>query len=135
MGPHVNEIAGWVLIGLGFATGGLMGLFFLRPGWLGGYDDPRRRLVRLGHIALVMLGVLNVLFALSAPRLGWEAWLVPTASWLWLVGAILMPSVCALSAWRRSLKHLFALPVLALGAGVTLTWLGLIAGRLAQGGA
>jgi hypothetical protein len=58
--------AGWVLVLLGLASGLFLGLGFHLDHFLGGYTSLRRRLVRLGHIALVALGALNVLWALSA---------------------------------------------------------------------
>ena len=63
--PHVlNWQFGWLLVLAAFATGAVMGLSFHREDFLGGYDSFRRRLVRLGHIALAALGMMNVLFAL-----------------------------------------------------------------------
>ena len=47
-------------------------------------------------------------------RMGWSGAPPPAAgvaSALLCAGAVLMPAVCALSAWRRPLRHLFALPV------------------------
>jgi hypothetical protein len=48
---------------LAFATGAGLGLFFHRDDFLGGYNSFRRRIVRLGHIALAALGMLNVIFS------------------------------------------------------------------------
>ena len=39
----------------------------------------------------------------------------------WMVGAVAMPTVCFLTAWRRPFRHLFALPVTALLAAVVAT--------------
>lgn len=62
----LNRQAGWSLILCGFVSGSLLGLGFHRAEFLGGYGSFRRRLLRLGHIALVALGMLNVLFSVSA---------------------------------------------------------------------
>ncbi len=106
--------AGWSLILAGFAGGALIGLRFHREEFLGGYSSLRRRLVRLGHIALVALGLLNLAYAL-APTLGVAArWPGPGGAALF-AGGIAMPAVCFLAAWRPVFRHLFFLPVLLLG--------------------
>jgi hypothetical protein len=101
--------AGWGLILLGFASGALLGLGFHRPDFAGGYASLRRRLLRLGHVALVALGALNLLAA-GAPA-GASS---PTGGALLLAGSLAMPAVTFLTAWRSSFRAAFALPVLAL---------------------
>ncbi len=120
----LNEIFGWLWISVGFASGALLGLRFDADGWLGGYGDLRRRLLRLGHIACVALGMVNVLFAQSTLRQGLSPPVLETVSWLLLAGAVLMPVSCVLMAWRRGFKPLFAVPALALLAGTVLLALG-----------
>ena len=105
----------------GAVTGALMGLFFHRETWLGGYGSFPRRMIRLGHIACFGLGLINILFALTA------ATLAPTpaaaiASSLLVVGMVTMPLTCFLTAWRKLFRHFFFIP-----AGSTL---GGIAGLL-----
>src|SRR5512137_2105253 len=99
----MNWIAGWILILLGFAVGAGLGLFFHRDGFLGGYTAFPRRMLRLGHIALVALGMLNVIVAVAGHA---SPWLV--------AGGVLMPATCFLTAWRRICRHLFFLPVASL---------------------
>ena len=108
--------AGWALILLGFASGALLGLGFHRPDFAGGYGSLRRRLLRLGHVALVALGMLNLLAARGAG--------CPPGGALLLVGSVLMPATCFLSAWRSAARHLFAAPVLALVAAAVCFLLG-----------
>ena len=116
----VNWWAGWSLLLLGFVVGAVIGLQHHREEFLGGYTTFRRRMVRLGHISLAALGMVNILYALSpwpppgAPGSG-------LASLLYVVGGVLMPTVCFLSAWSKPLRHLFALPVSALFTAVVLT--------------
>lgn len=110
----MNFTAGWWLILAGFATGALMGLGFHRENFLGGYGSFRRRLARLGHIALAALGGLNVLYGLSPT----PAQALPGQ--LLLAGGIAMPAVCFLSAWKPGFRHLFFVPVTLLFAGVAL---------------
>jgi hypothetical protein len=115
--------AGWSLVIVGFLSGTFLGLGFAREDFLGGYPSWRRRLVRLGHIACVMLGVLQMLFALSPAASAPHAML--TAEF-WLAGSVSMPVVCWLAAWRQPLRALFFVPVLSLLAGSTLTILGVL---------
>lgn len=118
----LNAAFGWLWITLGFATGALLGLRFARDGWLGGYDSWPRRMLRLGHVAMVALGALNVLFALSVPHVALAAWERQVASLAFVAGGVLMPLVCGLAAWHKPLRHLFVLPVASLlTAGITLT--------------
>lgn len=114
----VNQSFGWLWIHLGIVTGMLLGMFFLRPGFLGGYASPRRRLVRLGHISFIGMGVINVLFGLSVPEI--TARNLEVASVALIVAAASMPLVCGLVAWRPLFFALFVVPVTAalLGTGV-----------------
>src|SRR5262245_36059560 len=88
----VNWYAGWSMLLAAFVTGAGIGLFFHREDFWGGYASYRRRIVRLGHIALAALGIVNVVFGLSP----WPAADDPqcvVASLGWLVGGITMPLV------------------------------------------
>lgn len=122
--PHpFNWNLGWLLVLTAFVTGALIGLGFHREDFLGGYTSFPRRLLRLGHIALAALGMMNVLFSLSP-------WPVPgtllasAASVCFAVGGITMPAVCFLTAWRSGFRHLFAVPVVSLLLAVAFTWFG-----------
>ena len=105
----LNWYAGWSLILAGVVSGVGLGLFFHRADFLGGYASFRRRLVRLGHIAFMALGMLNLIVAVSAHD-----------SALLVAGGVLMPVVCFLTAWKEKCRHLFFLPVLTLVAAVIL---------------
>ena len=119
---ELNLKAAWVAILLGALLGGLQGLFFHREQWLGGYGSWPRRLMRLGHIAFLGTGLLNLAFALSVEYHRLPA-VPPLASGLLVVGGVTMPTVCFLAAWRDRLRHLFAVPVLSLIGGVAdLLW-------------
>jgi hypothetical protein len=122
--PHaLNFTAGWWLILAAFASGAAIGMGFHREDFLGGYGSFRRRLLRLGHIAFAALGVLNVVYGLSpAPAGGGARALLPGV--LLVAGAVTMPLVCFLSAWRPSFRHFFIVPVAALMAAVGLIILG-----------
>jgi len=120
----LNFTAGWGLIVLSFLVGAIIGLGFHREDFLGGYVSFRRRLLRLGHIALVALGMLNILYSFS-PIPAADA---PFAAWpgrFLIAGAIAMPTVCFLSAWKRPARHLFFIPVtLLLTAAVLMFYFG-----------
>ena len=118
---HPNcYMLGWLLILLGFLSGAILGLGFHGDDFLGGYNSFRRRLLRLGHIALVALGALNVLASVTVPVRAYSS----IACALLIGGAISMPGVCFLSAWKTSFRHLFFIPVLCLAGGVVLILLG-----------
>jgi hypothetical protein len=120
--PHpFNWAAGWGFVLAAFLSGAGIGMFFHRDGFLGGYASYPRRMLRLGHIALAALGMMNVLFALSPLPTGRAT---SVASGLFLAGAVLMPAVCFLAAWRKPLRHLFFLPVAALVLAVVFTLVG-----------
>jgi hypothetical protein len=112
--------SGWTLVLLGLLGGALLGLRFDREGFLGGYTSLRRRLVRLGHVACVMLGILQMLVALSPAAA--SSGVLASACWiLWRAGSYAMPLVCFLVAWRPKLRQLFALPVACLIAAASAT--------------
>lgn len=122
MAGTTNLLFGWGSILAGFLTGAVSGLSFWREEWLGGYSSWRRRMVRLAHISFFGLGLINIAFALSLPPLGLSAaagalrWSSP----LLIIGNVAMPTVCYLSAWRMSWRHLFAVPVASVMLGVIL---------------
>ena len=119
--PHsLNWTFGWWLILSGFSTGAGIGLFFHRDEFLGGYNSFRRRLLRLGHIAQVALGLLNVLYGVSPWPLSGD-WHTDAASVAFICGGISMPSVCFLTAWKKPFRHLFFIPVVSLILAVLFT--------------
>lgn len=113
-----NLLAGWIGFLAGAVTGALIGLFFHRENWLGGYDSFPRRMLRLGHIACFGLGLINILFALTAATLPASP-VGRAASLLLIVGMITMPLNCFLTAWRKPFRHAFFIP-----AGSTLAGIG-----------
>ena len=121
---HVlNWECGWWLVLAGFATGAVIGLSFHRDDFLGGYHSFRRRLVRLGHIALAALGIMNVVFSLSPwPPAGTS--LGTAASICFVAGGVTMPAACFLTAWRQRFRQVFAVPVIALMLAVIFTCVG-----------
>ncbi len=116
----LNWYFGWSMVLAAFVTGAILGLFFYREDFLGGYSSFRRRIVRLGHIALAALGLMNVVYGL-APAPAEPSLHATIASLGFIVGGLSMPAVCFLSAWRAGCRHLFFIPVTALIVAVLQT--------------
>ncbi len=113
MGHMANWYAGWGMLLAAFLVGAVVGLGFWREDFMGGYTSWRRRLVRLGHIALAALGILNIAFSVATLPLA-GTWQAHGASLGLIVGGIGMPAVCFLSGWRMGFRRLFFIPVVAL---------------------
>jgi len=106
------------------ATGLVMGLWSFDgplsvPAWLGDYDDTSRRLARLGHIAFIGLGILNILLARELPAV------VPAArrrlaSVAMNAGNVLMPITLFAAAAYRPAKYALAIPSLLVFVALTL---------------
>lgn len=117
---QLNLLAAWIGILLGFFTGFIFGLFFHRDDWLGGYASFKRRLYRLGHIALFALAAINFLFYLTVRGLE-NSPAIQAASVTFVIGAGLMPLCCLLMAHWRWTRYFFAVPVFSLLTAAALT--------------
>ena len=115
-----NVVAGWVGILCGVIAGSVMGLFVHVEDWAGGYSAFRRRMLRLGHVSLVGLGILNIMFGLTTKSAGHAAALPNIAAGSMILGGITMPLCCYLTAWRIFFRHLFPIPVVSVATGVVL---------------
>jgi hypothetical protein len=123
---HLNLALGWLWILLGFVTGMVLGMFFHRENWLGGYASFKRRMYRLGHISFFGLGVVNLLFWITTKHLSVPNAMLGCASSLFLIGAITMPICCVVMARFPKLHMVFAVPVISLLTAGTLTLLEVI---------
>jgi len=123
----LNWFFGWSLLLAAFLTGIPLGLRFHLDEFMGGYASFRRRVVRLGHIALAALGMVNLLFALSPWPIAGH-WTTHAASAGFATGGIAMPTVCFLTGWRAGFRRLFFIPVVCLVAAVAFTLLGSLVG-------
>jgi hypothetical protein len=110
---QINYQVAWIAILIGLAVGTILGLFFHREDWQGGYTSWRRRMIRLGHVSFFGTGFLNLAFVFSVEHLRLET-LPCVPSIAFVVGAVAMPTICFLSAWRDSFRHLFFIPVVSL---------------------
>jgi hypothetical protein len=115
----INMQAAWVGFLLGCVAGAATGLFFHNDDWLGGYASWPRRMLRLAHIAFFGIGFINLSFALTARALGLDAGLRST-SILLIAGAVTMPAVCYLSAWKPAFRNLFFVPAMSVTVGIAL---------------
>lgn len=104
-----NFSAAWIGMLAGMLAGAFDGLFFHSDSWRGGYSAWRRRMTRLGHVSFFGIGFINLAYALSVRHLS-----LPSPSpWpgaLLIAGAVTMPLVCYLAAWRKGFRHLFFVP-------------------------
>lgn len=120
--PQWNLLLAWLWIFLGFLSGMVLGLFFHRENWLGGYGSLRRRMYRLGHISFFGLGAVNLLFWLTMkdqpPGLN-----ATIAASTFIIGAVTMPLCCVLMAHFPKLHLIFTVPVVSLliAGALTLT--------------
>jgi hypothetical protein len=120
---HMLKIA-WAGMLLGVVSGAVIGLFFAREDWMGGYSSWRRRLTRLGHISFFGLGFVNFFFAFTHHTLTLDPTWAMRAAWGFGIGAAAMPTICFLSAWKKPLRHLFFIPVGGVAIGVLSTLAG-----------
>lgn len=124
--PQVNLVFAWAGILLGFLSGMVLGMFFHREEWLGGYTSLRRRMYRLGHISFFGLGAVNLFFWLTVKLNPLAGALVNVASGAFILGAITMPLCCVVMAHFPKLHLIFVVPVVSLVAGGLLTLLEII---------
>ena len=121
---NLHILVGWIAMLSGAASGAVLGLFFDRDGWAGGYASFRRRMLRLGHISFFGIGFLNLLFGLTLTAVAMPPTHGRIASAGFLVAVITMPACCFLAAWKKQLRHLFPIPVIAVLAGIVPVLLG-----------
>ena len=126
MKSNPNLFLAWLWILLGFVTGMVLGLFFARENWLGGYGSFKRRMYRLAHISFFGLGAVNLLFWLTTKNLPLTDPLASIAAWAFIVGAITMPVCCVIMAHFPKAHLIFAAPVMSLILGGILTLLEVI---------
>jgi hypothetical protein len=119
--PHLFLAWLWILLGFGSGLG--LGLFFHRENWLGGYGSLKRRMYRLGHISFFGLGAVNLLFWLTMQKIPQPGPLAGMASGALILGTLTMPVCCVVMAHFPRVHLIFAVPVISLITGGTLTLL------------
>jgi hypothetical protein len=128
----VNIVFGWVWMNMGFITGLLMGLKaeqfglnFMKEGptWLEGYSSVPRRLIRLGHVAFIMLPVLNILYGQYIDATPLPLFWKLTGSYAMIFGAVGVPVLCMGAAFFRPLKLVLSVPATAVLVGnLVIAW-------------
>ena len=125
-----NQIFGWSSILLSVAMGLVMGIRFQNESWLGGYASLPRRMVRLAHIALAALGIVNIEFGRTAQQLALagraSGGAMRFAGAAFMVAGVSMPACCLAIAGRFRRFEIFAVPVGALFVALLLTIGGLL---------
>ncbi|MDH3266769.1 MAG: hypothetical protein OEM25_07380 [Gammaproteobacteria bacterium] len=121
-----NMLAGWTGMVFGLLSGAVIGLFFHQEAFAGGYGSFRRRMLRLGHVAFFGIGIINVIFALTLTNTSVVLRYPDIASICLIAAAMLMPLICFLTAWKKSFRHIFALPVLAVAIPLVLLLQGMV---------
>lgn len=112
-------LAGWIGMLMGVVSGAVIGLFFHREDWMGGYGSFRRRLTRLGHIAFFGLGFLNLLYGLTIRAHPIADGAASFAALMLIAGLSTMSLTCFLTAWRKTpFRHFFFIPVGTTSAGI-----------------
>ena len=118
-----NIRGGLALLFFGLVGGVLMSLYAFQPivrppASLDQYDDLPRRLLRLAHIAAIMLPLINVVIGVAAERIHLREWV----SWTLLLSAAALPLALAAEAIFPAIRglHLPGIPAvgftLAVGA-------------------
>jgi hypothetical protein len=121
-----NRSVGWASLAVGIAVGLVMGLWSFDgplqpPAWIGEYADTARRLVRLGHIAFIGLGLVDILLERELVRSSLGQTGRSIASWSMVVGNVLLPITLFASAAYRPVKYFMAVPAGSVFVALVLT--------------
>jgi hypothetical protein len=119
MNGNLSLFAGWIGAFGGVVSGAVVGLFFHRDGWAGGYGSFTRRMLRLGHISFFGIGFLNIALGLTVRAISLPLGVAQVASFAMIIAAVTMPLLCFLAAWRKPFRHLFPIPVLGVLVAAT----------------
>jgi amino acid transporter len=120
-----NRPVGWWSLVVGIATGLVMGLWsfdgpMATPAWIGEYADTSRRLIRLGHIAFVGLGILDILLANELTRSLLDPRRRLLASRLMVAGNIGLPvALFAAAVWPPA-KYVMGVPAMCVFVAMVL---------------
>ena len=109
---------------LGVVVGAMIGLLFHDDSWAGGYQSWRRRMMRLGHISLFGIGLINLMFGLTLRAVTVPDPHAGVASIGFMIGMVTMPLCCFLAAWRKPFRHFFPVPVVSVLLGIVTLLLG-----------
>ena len=121
----MNRRIGWTSLADGVATGLVMGLWSFDgplpvPAWLGAYGDTPRRLARLGHIAFIGLGGINILLARELELSSLGAGARRAAAIAMNVGNVLLPLTLFAAALWHPAKYAMGIPATSVFVALTL---------------
>lgn len=129
---HLNIVFGWAWMNLGFVSGLIMGVkaeqFGLNtldegPTWMGGYGSVPRRLLRLGHIAFIMLSLLNIVYGTQIDAAALPDVWKRIGSTAMIFGGVGVPVLCLTAVWLRPAKVLLGVPATAVLVGnLVIAW-------------
>ena len=113
-----NRVVAWGSLTVGVGVGLIMGMWSFdgpapTPGWLGEYGDTPRRLARLGHIAFIGLGILNLLLIRELPSLPLGFRVKRIACNSMNFGNIFLPLTLFAAALVHPAKYLMSFPAVA----------------------
>jgi hypothetical protein len=114
---------------VGVGTGLILGMWSFDgpmavPEWLGAYDATSRRLVRLGHIAFLGLGILDVLVARELADLALGARMKRLAAGSMIFGNAFLPPALFAAGMHHPLKLLMPVPATAIFLSLALVTAG-----------
>jgi hypothetical protein len=124
-----NRVVGWTSLAVGVGVGLVLGLWSFDgplkpPAWIGEYGDTSRRLVRLGHIAFIGLGLIDILIERELVRSALGSRARAVASRAMVAGNVLLPLTLFVGAVYRPFKYFMAVPAGAVFLALVLAALG-----------
>ena len=123
---QINIIFGWGWMIFGFILGMIVGLKFDKSDWLGGYISWERRMIRLSHVAFIMLSAINILYGHELPNTHLtETWQI-IGSVLAIVGAVGIPVIVMIAAFYKKILFWLSIPVVSITIAGIIIFIGLI---------
>jgi hypothetical protein len=128
-----NRSVGWLSLALGVGSGLVLGMWSFDgpvevPHWIGAYGDTSRRLVRLGHIALIGLGILDILLGRELPRSSLGPRARRIASWAMIFGNAFLPLTLFAAGFAPAWKYAMSVPATSVFVALCLAAWGARAG-------
>ncbi len=115
---QLNVLWGWIWMVLGIASGSILGMWAFAgplptPNGHSTYDELPRRLVRLAHIALFMLPLINIAYGQYIDQLPFTDQVKMIGSYGMIICMIGVPTLLIGASFYLPLKYLEVIPVSA----------------------